>query len=158
TPAPICQPKPPAYTHGRYSDSHASFTCRRSHGGPVPNPPASTVAATSASTAVTARAALAATPSAPAIPAPIAISATSVNPPSVAPATNHAAVRAKRWPRPASASGVSWESMDNPHGDQVDRAAAASATTTPSTMSVMTMEPPSSLGFDPVAAAERGRD
>jgi hypothetical protein len=58
---------------------------------------------------------------------------------------NQPALRAKRFPRPASASGVSCESIDNPHGDHVDRAAAAHATTTASTMSIMTLGPPSSL-------------
>jgi hypothetical protein len=49
---------------------------------------------------------------------------------------NHAAVEANRWPRPDSASGVIDDSIDSPHGDQVERAAEATATTKPAATTI----------------------
>ena len=53
----------------------------------------------------------------------------SVAPPSVAPRMNQVAVVRNRLPRPCSPSGVIVESIDCPHGDHVERIAAATATT-----------------------------
>ena len=53
----------------------------------------------------------------------------SVSPPTTAPITNQVAVERNRWPRPCSASGVMVDSIESPHGDQVERTAAATATT-----------------------------
>ena len=66
-----------------------------------------------------------------------------VTPPTVAPATNHEAVARYECPFPRSPKGVMVESMDRPHGDQVDRTAAATATAAPTSGSqtVMVMPP-----------------
>ncbi len=57
-----------------------------------------------------------------------AITAPRVTPPATAPRTNQEAVAPYRWPLPRSATGVMVESIDRPHGDQVERAAAPTAT------------------------------
>src|SRR6185436_19446226 len=71
--------------------------------------------------------------SAPTRAAASAAPAPSVAPPTSAPTTKHVAVLRKRRPRLASARGVIVDNIDNPHGDQVERAAAASAVTAAST-------------------------
>ena len=51
--------------------------------------------------------------------------------PEQAPATNQVAVAPYRWPRLRSPNGVMVDSIDSPHGDHVERTAAATATTAP---------------------------
>src|SRR5262245_61678860 len=62
-------------------------------------------------------------------PAASATNTPVVAPPITEPTRNQLAVQRKRCPRPDSASGVMVESIDRPHGDQVERTAAATAVT-----------------------------
>src|SRR4051812_24970177 len=143
-PTPTCHPKPAPYTHGRYRLSHSSLTCRQWYGSWNPNTRRSEAAARAASTAATAsavddvRSTLA-----PSSAARVAVPTPNVAPPAAAPTTNHVAVAPKRWRRVRSASGVMVDSIDWPHGDHVERTAAATASATASTMrtSISTSEP-----------------
>ena len=103
----------------------------------MPSTPASTAALTTASPAtipstVAAVMSIAATPTASS-----AIAPPSMAPPTTEPTMNHAAVVRYRYPRDASPTGVSCESIDCPHGDHVERIAAAMATKAPSTRTVV---------------------
>ncbi|MFN8019500.1 MAG: hypothetical protein U0P45_15460 [Acidimicrobiales bacterium] len=55
-----------------------------------------------------------------------------MSPPAMPPTVNHAAVTPNRLPRPASVIGVIDDSIDSPHGDQIPRIAATTATGTAS--------------------------
>src|SRR5215203_4427667 len=95
-----------------------------------------------APTAATVSAAPAVRPTAPTTAASAAINAPRHAPPTTAPATNQLAVTAQRRPRPASASGVTVDSIESPHGDHVERTATAPAVTTASTTTIVTSTPP----------------
>src|SRR5580658_7785360 len=93
-----------------------------------PPSPASEVAAMRAAPPATTADVVAGRPSRPAPAARPATHNPRVAPPATLPSTNQDAVAAHRWPRARSASGVMVESMERPQGDQVERAAATTAT------------------------------
>src|ERR1700730_3705409 len=95
------------------------------------------------------------TPDAATTTAAPAITQPRVRPPISAPATNQPAVCPNFRPRPASAIGVICDSIESPQGDHVERAAAASASTTPIPLTITSSSLGSSLRRQPVATARR---